>query len=136
MEHETGKVYKDERYGKSRELLYGYDKEGNFVKDVGFHEEADRVTLQQAWDLFNDRIADAREKVLQGKASPLLYYMEKTLLTPMDLAMHSGIAVWRVKFHMKPKVFARLSEKTLKKYTVVFNITLDQLKNPEQINLS
>ena len=43
--------------------------------------------------------------------------------------MHAGIMVWRVKRHLKPKVFNRLSEKTLKKYTEVFNITLEQLKN-------
>jgi hypothetical protein len=47
----------------------------------------------------------------------------------MDLSMHAGIMIWRVKRHLKPKVFSRLSGKTLKKYAEAFNITLDQLKN-------
>jgi hypothetical protein len=128
MENEPPKVYKDERYGQYRELLYSYDKDGNFRKDVTFHGEPDRVILQQAWDLFNERIEEARQKVLAGKASPLLYYMEKTLLNPLDLSMHAGISLWRVKFHLKPAWFARLSNKTLGKYAEAFNITVDQLK--------
>jgi hypothetical protein len=123
--------YKDERYGQYRELLYSYDKDGNFKKDVGFHGEPDRVILQQAWDLFNDRIEDARRKVMEGKASPIMYYMEKNLLNPLDLSMHSGISLWRVKFHLKPKFFAKLSEKTLKKYAEAFNIPVEQLKKVE-----
>ena len=129
MEEESNPVYKNQAYGKYRELFYSYGTDGKFEKSVGFHDESDRVTLQQAWDLFNDRIEEARQKVKAGQASPILYYMEKTLVTPMDLSMHSGIMVWRVKRHLKPKVFSRLGEKTLKKYAEAFNITLDQLKN-------
>lgn len=128
MEEESNPVYKNQAYGQFRELFYSYGEDGKFEKKVGFHGESTRVTLQQAWDLFNDRIEAARQKVKSGKASPLLYYMEKTLVTPMDLSMHAGIMVWRVKRHLKLKVFNRLSEKTLKKYAEAFNITIDQLK--------
>jgi hypothetical protein len=129
MEEESNPVYKNQAYGQYRELLYSYGADGKFEKKVGYHGESDRVTLQQAWDLFNDRIEAARRKVISGEASPILYYMEKTLVTPMDLSMHAGIIIWRVKHHLKLKVFNRLSEKTLKKYAEAFNITLDQLKN-------
>lgn len=131
MANEQNPVYKDERYGQYRELIYSYDKDGNFKKDVGFHGEPDRVVLQQAWDLFNERIEEARKKVLEGKASPIMFYMEKNLLNPLDLCMHSGISLWRVKFHLKPKFFARLSEKTLNKYAEAFNITIEQLRKVE-----
>jgi len=129
MEDESNPVYKNQAYGQFRELFYSYGSNGTFEKRVGFHDESDRVTLQQAWDLFNERIEDARLKVKSGKASPILYYMEKTLVTPMDLSMHAGIMVWRVKRHLKPKVFNRLHENTLKKYAEAFNITIEQLKN-------
>jgi len=131
MEEEANPIYKNQAYGQFRELLYSYGADGKFEKKVGFHGESDRVTLQQAWDLFNDRIEDARQKVKAGIASPVLYYMEKTLVTPLDLSMHAGINVWRVKRHLKPNVFKRLSDKTLKKYAGAFNISVDQLKNVE-----
>jgi hypothetical protein len=129
MEQETNPVYKDERFGQYREMLYSYGPDGKFEKNVGFHGAPDRVILQQAWDLFNDRIEEARQKVLAGKASPIVYYMEKILADPLNLSMMAGISLWRVKWHFKPRVFNRLSEKTLKKYAEAFNITVDQLKN-------
>jgi len=131
MEENPNPVYKNKEYGQYRELLYSYDKDGQYVKTVGFHGEPDRVILQQAWDMFNERIEEARQKVKSGKASPVVYYMEKNLLDPLNLSMIAGIPVWNVKFHFKPYFFKRLSEKTLKKYAGAFNITVEQLKNVE-----
>jgi hypothetical protein len=45
--------------------------------------------------------------------------------------MHTGISFWRVKRHLKPKVFNRLNEKDLAKYAEVFKITTEQLKHVE-----
>ena len=128
METTTNPVYTDKRYGQYRELFYHYDKPGQFEKTVGFHGETDRVTLQQAWDLFHERIEEAREKVHAGIESPIVYYMEKTLVDPLNLSMLAGISLWRVKRHFKPRVFKRLNEKTLQKYAVAFNISIEELK--------
>ena len=111
--------------------MYNYDEKGEFGKQVGYHGEPDRVVLQQSWDLFNDRIEEARQKVLAGKVSPLAYYMEKFLTDPLNLSMMAGVAFWKVKLHFKPYFFKRLSEKTLQKYAEAFNITVEQLKNVE-----
>ena len=131
MEETSNPVYKDQRYGQSRELLYTYDEEGHYHRNVGFHGEPDRVILQQAWDHFSDRIEEARQRVIAGKASPIVYYMEKFLADPLNLSMMAGISIWRVKWHLRPGVFKRLSEKTLKKYADAFNISIDQLKKVE-----
>ncbi len=131
MENELNPVYKDQRFGQYREMLYDYDQDGKFTRNVGFHGEPDRVSLQQTWDFFNERIESARQRVLAGKSSPIEYYMERMLVTPLDLSMHTGIGIWRVKRHLKARPFAKLSEKTLKKYAEAFNITIEQLKNVE-----
>jgi hypothetical protein len=131
MEQNSNPVYKDERYGQSREMLYYYDKEHGFEKKVEFHGEADRIILQQAWDHFNERIEEARQKVLAGKASPIVYYMEKILADPMNLGMMAGVPFWKVKLHCKPGFFRMMSEKTMKKYAEAFNITVEQLKKVE-----
>lgn len=131
MEGDQNPVYKNKEYGQSRELFYYYKEGGVYDKKVGFHPETDRIVLQQAWDLFQERISDARKRVLNGEASPVVYYMEKNLLDPMNLSMMAGIAVWRVKRHLKPSVFNRLNEKTLQKYATAFNVTIDQLKTVE-----
>jgi hypothetical protein len=131
MEENQNPVYKDKAYGQYRELSYSYQVGGNFEKTVGYHGETDRLILQQAWDLFNERIEEAKQRVLAGKASPVVYYMEKNLLDPLNLSMMAGISLWRVKWHFRPGAFRRLSESTLQKYATAFNITLDQLKNIE-----
>ncbi len=131
METNSDPVYTDKRHGQYRELFYNYDKTGQFEKSVGFHGETDRVTLQQAWDLFHERIEEARGKVHAGKVSPIVYYMEKNLVDPLNLSMLAGISLWKVKRHFKPRVFKRLSEKTLKKYAEAFNISIEELKNVE-----
>ncbi len=114
--------------GKFRELSYSYKDGGSFEQTVGFHGEADRVVLEQAWDLFKERIEDARQRVLSGKASPVVYHMEKNLLDPLNLSMMAGISLWRVKWHFKPGSFKRIKNKTLQKYALAFNISIDQLQ--------
>jgi hypothetical protein len=131
MEDNQNPVYTNKEYGKYREMLYSSYKEGNFEKEVGYHGEADRVILQQAWDTFSERIEDARQRVLSGKVSPLVYHMEKTLLDPLSLSMMAGINILRVKWHFRPSAFRNLSEKTLGKYAKALNITVDQLKKVE-----
>jgi len=131
MEENQNTVYKNKSYGQYRELFYSYDEGGQYGKTVGKHGETDRLILQQAWDLFNERIEEAKQKVLTGKASPLVYYMEKNLLDPLNLSMMAGISLWRVKWHFRPAAFKRLGESTLHKYATAFNITVDQLKKIE-----
>lgn len=131
MDENQNPVYKNKEYGKSRELLYSYNNNGQYEQTVGFHGEPDRVILQQAWDHFNERTDEARQRVRDGKASPIVYYMEKNLLDPMNLGMIAGISLWRVKRHFKPAVFKKLSDETLQKYAKAFDITLEQLRNIE-----
>ena len=131
MEETKNPVYTNKDHGQFREMLYSYQDDGNFEKNIGYHGDSDRLILQQAWDLFHDRIEDAKQRVIAGKVSPVVYYMEKNLLDPLNLSMMAGISLWRVKWHFKPRVFQRLKEKTLQKYAVAFNINIDQLKKVE-----
>jgi hypothetical protein len=122
-------VYKNKDHGQHRELLYSYQEGGQFEKTVGYHGEPDRVILEQAWDHFKERIAEAKDKVIAGSVSPIVYYMEKNLLDTMSLSMMSGISIWRVKWHFRPGVFKRLKKSTLQKYATAFNISIDELCN-------
>jgi len=128
MEENSDTIWKDGRFGKSREISYYYDQKGQYDKKVEFREETVKVLVEQHWDVINDRIEEARQKVLTGKASPIVFYMEKTLADPITVSMMSGISLWRVKWHFKPSVLKRLNEKKLKKYADGFNISVEQLK--------
>ena len=131
MEENPNQVFKDERFGKFRELFYYYDENGQFEKKVHYHGETGKVIIQQSWDMFNERIERARQKVLTGKASPVVYYMEKIFTDPLNLSIMTGIPFWKVKLHLKPYFFNRLNDKVLHKYAEIFNVTVDQLKQVE-----
>lgn len=128
MEENSDPIWKDERYGKSRELLYYYDPQGKYEKKVQFMGDTVKVVAQQCWDVFNERIEEAKQKVLAGKVSPIVYYMEKNIADPSTVSKMAGISLWRVKRHFKPNVFKRLNEKILKKYAEAFRISVEQLK--------
>ncbi len=62
------------------------------------------------------------------EVSPILYYMELRLMDISILSAYTGFWKWTIKRHLKPAVFARLDNKTLSKYALVFEITIEDLK--------
>jgi hypothetical protein len=115
--------------GNYRELFYTYDSDGKYDREVRLHDDSDKLFINQTWEVFDERIEEARRKVHAGKASPIVFYMEKDLLDPLSLSMQVGMSLLRVKRHLKPRIFRRLSEEILKRYADAFNISVEQLKN-------
>jgi len=113
--------------GKLREPIYSLDENGNYttVKSVGWNPKNE--VMKEAWDQVNEKVENARNKVLSGELSPLGYYIEKNIMDIGLVAKYMGIWRWTVKRHLKPNIFARLKEETLEKYAQVFNITKEQL---------
>lgn len=115
--------------GKFREPVYSLDEEGNYttVKSVGWNPKNE--VMQDAWDSINEKVEKARLKVLEGKLSPIAYYIEKNIMDTKLVASYMGYWRWKVKRHLKPSVFSKLDQKVLEKYADVFGITIEQLKD-------
>ena len=77
----------------------------------------------------NERIAVAKEKVINGEISSICYFMELHKMDISILSSYVGLWKWRVKRHFKPKVFATLSDKILQKYAAIFSISIEDLRN-------
>lgn len=114
--------------GKVRVLKYATDKQGNYTKVQTVGWEPENIVLGQAWEVVNENTEAVRKKVLAGELSPIAYYMEKQMLTVKMLAEYVGYFSFRVKRHMKPRHFNKLSPEQLKKYADAFQITVEQLK--------
>jgi hypothetical protein len=54
-------------------------------------------------------------------------------LTPKMLAKAAGIAVFRVKRHLRPEIFAKLKPSVLNRYTKALRVTLEELKTVPNI---
>lgn len=112
-----------------KELLYATDENGNYTTTLSTGWEPKTIALSNSIDEINERIAEAKQQVLNGEVSPISYYMEVNKMDLTILSSYVGMWKWRVKRHFKPAIFAKLSDSILKKYTDAFNISISELKN-------
>ena len=113
----------------TKELSYAVDEKGNYTTSLSSGWEVKTKALDVAWNDIEKRINDAKEKVVNGEASPLLYFMELKLMDPSIISSYTGFWKWQIKRHMTPSVFKKLSDKKLQKYAALFEVSTDELKN-------
>lgn len=114
----------------AREVTYVVGADGKYetAQSTGWEVKTDALNV--AWNEVNSRIEAARQQVLKGEASPVLYFMEKKIMDLSILSAYTGFWKWTIKKHLKPAVFNKLSREKLEKYAALFEITVEELKNP------
>ncbi len=112
----------------TREVCYAVDENGNYVTELSTGWDVKTTALNVAWTDIESRVNDARQQVLEGKASPVLFFMEYRLMDIGIVAAYTGFWKWNIKRHMTANEFQKLSDKKLKKYAEAFNISVDELK--------
>lgn len=113
----------------TKEVCYATDESGKYVKALSRGWDVKITALDAAWGDISERVAAAREKVLAGEASPLLFFMERALMDVPILAGYTGFWKWQIRRHLRPGVFADLSDKKLQRYADVFNVRIEDLKS-------
>ena len=101
--------------GKLAKLYYATDPQGHYTKVNSIGWEPETVAMEQAWDVVHAEVEAARQKVLAGKASPILYYLKKNIMNVPMVAGYVGTLSLIVRLHMMPYFFNKLSRKTLEK---------------------
>ena len=114
---------------------YKMEGNGNYSHELKSDWGGRDPVVNHSWEIVKERIRIAKEKVIKGEISPIAYYMEKCLTDVKTLAMYVGIAKWKVKRHLKVKIFNKLNEKTLGRYADFFEISVEELKDIEHIKL-
>jgi hypothetical protein len=114
----------------TKEMCYATDASGKYTTQLSQGWEVKAGALDVAWQDIAERVAAAKEKVLRGSASPLLYFMELKLMDVPVLAGYTGFWKWQVRRHLRPAVFSKLSERKLRRYAEVFEVSIPDLKSP------
>ncbi|NJN25615.1 MAG: hypothetical protein HC819_06470 [Cyclobacteriaceae bacterium] len=114
--------------GAIKDLCYVVDERGNYTTGLSDGWEIKVKALDVAWDDIKEKTAAALAEVKSGKASPIKYYMERSIMDVGIVAAYTGFWRWQVKRHLKPGVFKNLNDKKLKKYADLFEIELEELK--------
>jgi hypothetical protein len=113
----------------TKEVCYATDSDGKYVTQLSDGWDVKITALDVAWQEIDGRIANAKQRVLNDEASPLLFFMELRLMDLSILADYTGFWKWQIKRHLKPGVFNKLSDKDLKKYAEAFNVKVEELKS-------
>ena len=114
----------------AKEVTYVVDEQGNYTTAQSTGWDVKTEALNIAWNDVEKKIADAKQKVLNGEASPILYFMEKKIMDIGILSSYTGFWKWTIKKHLKPAGFNKLSDEKLQKYAKLFEVPVDELKNP------
>lgn len=112
----------------TKEVVYAVDKTGKYTTELSTGWDIKATALEVAWEDIAQRVASARQKVLDNEASPLLFFMELRLMDLGILSAYTGFWKWTITRHLKPAIFRKLSEKTLQRYANAFNISTMDLK--------
>ena len=113
--------------GKTRDLYYVLDENGNYVQALSRGWDPKTTVLQQAWDEISEHAEEAKKKVLAGQYSPLYYHMEKTQMDLKLVSEYTGFSKAKIKEHLTPEGFKKLSEGEKAAYTETFNIAAGSL---------
>lgn len=90
--------------------------------------EVEEIVTRQAVDECERLAAEAQAQARIGLASPLRYHMYRARMDDTLLAQVSGLWRWRVRRHLRPDIFARLSPRLMARYAEALGLTVEQLR--------
>jgi hypothetical protein len=114
-------------------LLYALDEKGRYVPAPSNGWEAEEIVLDQAIAEYQRQATDAWIRANAGATSALEYHMFRQRMDVVLLSQTTGYFKWRVRRHLKPGAFQKLSASTRARYADALGMApeaLDML--PEQ----
>jgi hypothetical protein len=114
-------------YKGHRRVCYAVGEDQRYVVAHSAGWEVERVATEQALLELEAEVEAARKRVRAGELAPLAYHLATRQMTPRLCAKHVGMAAWRVKRHLRPAVFARLSAEVLERYARCLDLPVAEL---------
>ncbi|MDR1888532.1 MAG: hypothetical protein LBQ81_04020 [Zoogloeaceae bacterium] len=107
--------------------VYARGADGHLALVASRGWEVEEIVTRQAVERFDALAAAARARVHAGQGSPLEYHMYHARMDIPMLAQASGMWQWRVRRHLRPQVFRRLSATLRARYAEALGLTPAQL---------
>lgn len=111
-----------------RRTVYAIDDAGRYaaMPSTGWTVEA--VVTGQAVDEYQRLAQDALARARAGLASPLEFHMHDRRHDVSTLAAAMGLWRWRVRRHLTPQGFRRLSPGAMARYAAALGLGVDALR--------
>ncbi len=113
--------------GGHRKAVYARDAGGHIVAVASKGWEVEEIVTSQAVEEMRALAETARQNAINGLSSPLEYWMYARRMDLLLLAQTTGIWRWRIRRHLRPEIFARLSPNLLTRYAEALGLTMQQL---------
>jgi hypothetical protein len=129
-------VPQDEAYlieGKIRDVCYVVDKDGHYTRALSKGWTPKNEAIKLAWSQIYEHAEEKRRQVLDGKLSPIAFYMELNIMNIALLANYVEIPKRKVRKHLRMKGFKSLTPELLARYADALNITPTELVDTERI---
>jgi hypothetical protein len=110
-----------------RKAAYARDASGRLVLVPTTGWEVEEIVTTQAVEQINAQAEAARQRVAAGTSAPLEYWMYARRMDIDLLAQTTGLWRWRIRRHLRPEVFARLSPRLLVRYAEALGLPPEQL---------
>ncbi len=111
-----------------QEVCYAVDKDGHYVMAPSAGWDPKRVANDQAWDMIREKVDATVDKIHAGKLSSLAYHMTRNQMNVGLLAKYVRYSRFRVWWHLRPKVFERLTDEDLRPYADLFDLDTTALR--------
>jgi hypothetical protein len=86
-----------------------------------------RTYIDDLWEKMRTFEQECVEQLMDGRISPVGFYIQLKEMAPADVAARIGVSAAKVKKHMQPRHFARISVETARRYAEVFGIQVSGL---------
>lgn len=103
-------------FAGQRKAMYALDPQGRYTTVPSSGWQAEDTVTGAAVDEFRRLAAEARARVEAGQSSPLEFHMYDRRMDLPTLAQTARTWQWRVRRHLRPAIFARLSAARLQRY--------------------
>lgn len=114
-----------------RKAVYAVGEDGKLRLVASRGWQVEEIVTRQALAELEERAHEARSRALAGLASPLEYHMHRARMDVPLLAQAAGLWRWRVRRHLKPRVFARLPLALKRRYAEALGIAPEALERLE-----
>lgn len=111
----------------ARKAMYAVDDNGKYIIVPSTGWEAEEIVTEMAVDHYKQLAEKTLQRTRQGISTPLEYHMYVRRFNIVTLAQAVDMFQWRVKRHLKPSVFNKLSTTMLARYADALNIHIEQL---------
>jgi hypothetical protein len=114
-----------------RKAMYARGADGrlHIVQSAGW--EVEEIVTRQAVEDLQQQAEAARQRVLHGQSAPLEYHMYRQRMDVPMLSQVTGLWQWRIRRHVRPEIFARLSPALRARYAEALGMSCAQLDKIE-----